>query len=114
VPSDPELVDSSVVFAGQDWVATQHDGPGFTVEVFGTRRAFSRPQVVVHELDRVVEGRPLFTRSEGIPFVSFTRFGVAYRISIECTSGPTDVRCAEFDAVTELFDGLVVVDGGQR
>jgi hypothetical protein len=114
VPSDPELLGSSMVFTGPDWVASQHEGPGFFVEIFGTRRAFSYPHIEVHELERVVEGRPLITRSEGVPYLSFTRFGVAYRISVECVAGPQDLRCAEFDTVTELFDSLVVVNGGQR
>lgn len=114
VPNVEQMLQSAAIFTGEDWVTTAHDGPGYTVEIFGTRRAVSHPHIEVHELERVVEGRPLFTRSEGVPFVSFTRFGVAYRISIECDAGPSDERCQEFDTVTELFDGLVVVDGGQR
>ena len=112
VPSDPTLLASSRVYAGTDWVSARHENDDYVAIIFGTRRAFSYPQIEVEELDRIEEGRPMISRSEGIPYVSFTRFGVAYRLSVECVRGPSDSYCAEFDTLHGLFDSLVVLDGG--
>ncbi len=113
IPSDDALVGSSSVYRGDDWVSSHHRANGVSVEVFGTRRAFAHPEVEVHELERIEEGRPTITRSEGVPFISFTRFGVAYQVSVECEAGPDDPMCAEFDYLREVFDSLSVVGGEQ-
>ncbi|MFT6398071.1 MAG: hypothetical protein ACJAYU_002826 [Bradymonadia bacterium] len=113
IPSNATFVASTSVYTGEDWVSTHHRGQGVSIEVFGTRRAFSHPEVEVHELERIAEGRPLITRSEGVPFISFKRFGVSYQVSIECESGPADSKCTEFDYLRQVYDSLVVVGGAQ-
>lgn len=113
IPSGESFVESAAVYTGADWVSTQHRGEGVSVEVFGTRRAFAHPEVAVHELERIAEERPLITRSEGVPFISFTRFGVAYQMSVECEAGPDDPKCAEFDYLRQVYDSLAIVGGAQ-
>ena len=114
VPSDATLLASTRVYAGADWVSARHENDDYVAIVFGTRRAFSYPHLEIEEEDRIAEGRPLITRSEGIPYVSFTRFGVAYRLSVECFGGPSDPNCAEVDTLHELFESLAVLDGGDQ
>ena len=101
------LVRSAFVGGGGHWYTGQSYAGGVYVNLFGTRLARDWP-VQVAEDQRIREGEPLITSSEGVPSISFTRFDVAYRLDLECDAGPSDPRCSEFERLREVYDGLAL------
>ena len=107
LPSNHELLASAYVARGEHWYTAQLDAEGFSVSIFGTRLARSLPSSPT-PTSVISEDAPLITRSEGIPSISFRRFGVAYRLELECVQGPEDPRCSDFETLHETYAALVV------
>ena len=101
------LDDTRSVIAGPGWYTAQLSYDGVHVSLFGTQLAERWP-VDVPDEQRVREGQPQITSSEGIPSIAFTRFGVSYSLDIECDLGPSDERCTTFDLLHETFNSLAV------
>lgn len=110
VPARSVRLDETFVTASQLWVSAQTFGDGFTATVFGTVAAHEHPAVQVSDDLRIDENNPLITISEGIPSIAFSRFGVAWRLELECERGPADPRCGDAAFLHELYDGLAVLE----
>lgn len=110
LPNDPSLLWNAAGNARPGFYTAQVPADGYTLEFFGTRLENHVPVQVAPD-QRIVEGEPMITISEGIPAVSFSRFGVSYWMGMECDRGPADPRCTNPDVLLQVFEDLVVVGG---
>lgn len=97
----------SLRFVGEalSYTATVHSDRG-SMSITGTRVAFDAPgESVGGEL-----AEPVAEIGEQTVGIGFLRYGVAYRIDIECLR-KTDSRCKTADYVTKLLNDLELVGG---
>lgn len=110
LPGGAAALAAAFVATGEHWYTAQSELDGVWITLFGSRAALDYPELRVDPAQRVSEDNPLVTVSEGVPSVAFGRFGVAYRLDVECAHGPRDARCADAAYLHSVFESLVVVE----
>ena len=113
--ADEAVAGTAFVTTGEHWASVQMRGDGVWISAFGTRLAHMHPELQVPPEARLTDdGGEIAAVYEGIPTVSFRRFGIAYRLDVECDAGPGDPRCQGLDYLRAVQAGLAVADGGAR
>ncbi|MEN0067772.1 MAG: hypothetical protein AAGA48_36925 [Myxococcota bacterium] len=95
LPNEPALLGDIQVFSGEGWYTATLGDAEHQVLIRGSRAAHS---VDFTEEERSRMGKRdevTFTRTEGIVTASFSLFGAAYNLEIECTKGPNAPACAD-------------------
>ena len=111
LPSDPELLSNCSVFVGDGWYAATLQAEGYQLLIRGTRIAHT-VDLSQKEKDALGKAEDLrITRTEGIVTASFSLFGAAYNLEIECEGGDTNAACATDERVLELSKNLGFAGG---
>jgi hypothetical protein len=100
------------LFARENFYTLSIQGSNVLIEVFGTRLAHTEPLDAVSDRRlRARLNRVSFTRIEGGVEASFSRFGAAYSVTVECRNGHSDPRCADNQYVERLVNSLLIIAG---
>jgi hypothetical protein len=118
LPVEQSIVAAAVhVFPRPDGYATSMRFGDITIEVHGERRALILPKGdplasgIAPKLRAMIAGAdvPLqIDKTEGGFDVTFSRFGAAYLVAIECKSAETDERCTKPDFVKSLAERMAL------
>ncbi len=118
LPLEPTLLTTSAhVFPRPDSYAASVPLGEITVEVHGERRATVLPKgdplmaFAQGKLRNMVAGREVpvsIDKTEGGFDITFSRFGAAYLVSIECRNPETDERCTKPDFVRTLAERMAL------
>lgn len=113
LPASAELLSTLVLTSGNNWYAASMRGADYGVSLHATRVRFSRPQQAPPATPTVGKLAKELTvdREELIAGVSFNRFGVAYRLEVDCARPSTDPRCNKDDFILGLVGALRFAGG---
>ena len=111
LPSDPALLATVVFHGGENWYAATCQGKGYEVLVRGTRIAHSVALDAKTKAAMAPRDEVRITRTEGIVTASFSRYGAAYNLEIECDEGVADAHCASDDVVQDMVRKLGFAGG---
>ena len=110
------LSDRSLRFVGDETSYTAYtregsaDTPTITVAIRGTRIAFDRPDAQAPATDPPGDVSTEIGAQNAS--AGYVRFGVAYRIDVECRNS-ADRRCNRADYARDLLNSLELVGGGR-
>jgi hypothetical protein len=118
LPLEPTLLTTAAhVFPRPDSYAASVPLGEITVEVHGERRAVVLPKgdpllkFAQSKLQNMVAGREVpvsIDKTEGGFDITFSRFGAAYLVSIECRNPETDERCTKPDFIRTLAERMAL------
>ena len=103
----------TMIFPRGDFYTLSITGEGVLVEVFCTRLAHAEPNTAL-SARRIRGNGPEGYRTEQTEYgreVSFTRYGIAYSITIECDDPEGDARCASPQYGRGLMESLQILPG---
>ncbi|WP_203291916.1 hypothetical protein [Maricaulis parjimensis] len=103
----------TMIFPRGDFYTLSITGEDVLVEVFCTRLAHAQPNTAI-SARRIRGSGPEGYRTEQTEYgreVSFTRYGIAYSITIECDDPEGDARCASPQYGRGLMDSLQILPG---
>lgn len=110
LPSNEELLRTVDLYAGEGWYTATMQGDGHQVFVRGTRVSHKAPPAAMEQMND--DDQPVrITRTEGIVTASFSLFGAAYNLEIECDEGTTDPHCSSDEVCTDLVKSLGFAGG---
>ena len=105
----------TLLFPRGDFYTLSITGEGVLVEVFCTRLAHAEPNTAI-SARRIRGSGPEGYRTEQTEYgreVSFTRYGIAYSITIECDDPEGDARCAAPQYGRGLMESLQILPGSR-
>ncbi|MAK64004.1 MAG: hypothetical protein CMF75_04550 [Maricaulis sp.] len=105
----------TLIFPRGDFYTLSITGEGVLVEVFCTRLAHAEPNTAI-SARRIRGNGPEGYRTEQTEYgreVSFTRYGIAYSITIECDDPEGDSRCSAPQYGRGLMDSLQILPGSR-
>ncbi|MBI1238456.1 MAG: hypothetical protein GC199_03855 [Alphaproteobacteria bacterium] len=116
IPTRRPLLDRMRLMSTGDTYVLSSREDGATIEIVGTRLAATAPKGPLAEqlARRMKDMRArgyLIERTETGFDLSFSRFGAAYSMTIECAELIRDERCRREDYLRELYEGMGVVLG---
>lgn len=111
IPEIPTMLSRALILHGGTWYTASLQDEGHSVYIRGTRASRTMAPLKIDEERWGPETRPLLTRTHGVITVSFTWFGAAYSLEVECKAAMADPRCAEDDYAMGLVKDLKLVGG---
>ncbi|MBX2800775.1 MAG: hypothetical protein KTR31_24045 [Myxococcales bacterium] len=113
LPSDPDLCTNLTVLAGEGWYTATLGPTERQIFVRGTRLATPRTWTEEEKRALGADDAVRISRLDGLVSASFSLFGAAYSLELECTKGMDDPFCADDEAVKRLVTSLGFAGGGE-
>lgn len=113
LPSDPQLIGVVQVFPNQDfYTATILIGDAIEIYIEGSRLVHLATPVAPRSPANIQgSGSFTITRSEGLVYLSFNVFNVAYLVRIGCADPSNDARCTDDGFITSIAENLSIAGG---
>jgi len=104
LPNDPELLRDVKIYSGEGWYSATLKSADRHVLVRGTRRAHSVDLTDADQAHLGASDTVMTSVTEGIVTASFSLFGAAYNLEIECMTEPS--ACADESTARQYVQGL--------
>ena len=118
LPVDPDIAAGMRLFPNGAFYTVSSSSTGMSFVLTGSGRAFPLPAAIVRGLPKAdlksripADGIVIEQTEAGID-ASFTRFGAAYSIALECAKVRADARCKDDAYVRGVIGRLMVVVPG--
>lgn len=109
LPSTESLLENLAIYAGEGWYTATVSDADHQILIRGTRHAHS---VDLDDKTKAAMGAPadlVLTRTEGIWTGSFSEYGAAYNLEIECPKGPNAPACKDDETIRAYVKKLALV-----
>ena len=106
LPRNKALLESATILGGEKWYTATIQQEGHQVFIRGTRNSRKAPYGEGDKKAMFQRPELSVTRTEGIVTCSFSLFGAAYNLEIECDRGEADPMCGSDDAAEKIVKSL--------
>ncbi len=106
LPNEPAMLGDLKIYSGKGWYSATVADDAHQIMIRGSRAARSVAWTVEQKARTGALGEVVFTSTEGIVTASFSLYGAAYNLEIECTRGEAGDACRDEATARQYVEKL--------